>query len=81
MATGEREVSSLKIGEAVMQQLRELDHVAYVRFASVYRSFQDLEEFRQEIDRLSAESSTLSNVSDAKLADALNEVSAGADDD
>ena len=55
MATGEREVSSLKIGEAVMQQLRGLDHVAYVRFASVYRSFQDLEEFRQEIDRLSAE--------------------------
>jgi len=81
MATGEREVSSLKIGEAVMQQLRELDHVAYVRFASVYRSFQDLEEFRQEIDRLSAESSTLSNLSDARLADALNEVSAGADDD
>ncbi len=56
MATGEREVSSLKIGEGVMQQLRMLDHVAYVRFASVYRSFQDLEEFRQEIDKLSAES-------------------------
>ena len=56
MATGEREVSSLKIGEGVMQQLRVLDHVAYVRFASVYRSFQDLEEFRQEIDKLSAES-------------------------
>jgi len=56
MATGEREVSSLKIGEGVMQQLRQLDHVAYVRFASVYRSFQDLDEFRQEIDKLSAES-------------------------
>lgn len=55
MATGEREVSSLKIGESVMDQLRALDHVAYVRFASVYRSFQDLAEFRQEIDRLSAE--------------------------
>lgn len=55
MATGEREVSSMRIGEAVMQQLRELDHVAYVRFASVYRSFQDLEEFRKEIDKLSAE--------------------------
>lgn len=55
MAAGEREVSSLKIGEEVMQHLRELDHVAYVRFASVYRSFQDLEEFRQEIDKLSAE--------------------------
>ncbi len=56
MATGEREVSSLKIGEGVMEQLRALDHVAYVRFASVYRSFQDLEEFRVEIDKLSAES-------------------------
>lgn len=56
MATGEREVSSLAIGEAVMQQLRGLDHVAYVRFASVYRSFQDLDEFRKEIDKLSAES-------------------------
>ena len=56
MATGEREVSSLKIGEGVMHQLRVLDHVAYVRFASVYRSFQDLDEFRQEIDKLSAES-------------------------
>lgn len=55
MATGEREVSSLKIGEDVMALLRELDHVAYVRFASVYRSFQDLDEFRQEIDKLSAE--------------------------
>ena len=55
MATGEREVSSLKIGEGVMDLLRELDHVAYVRFASVYRSFQDLDEFRQEIDKLSAE--------------------------
>ncbi len=56
MATGEREVSSLKIGEEVMKHLRELDHVAYVRFASVYRSFQDLDEFRKEIDKLSAES-------------------------
>jgi len=62
MATGEREVSSMQIGEAVMQQLRELDHVAYVRFASVYRSFQDLEEFRKEIDKLSAESPVEKNV-------------------
>ncbi len=61
MATGEREVKSLKIGEAVMNQLRELDHVAYVRFASVYRSFEDLKEFRQEIDKLSAESTELNS--------------------
>lgn len=51
-AMGEREVKSLVIGEQVMEQLRNLDQVAYVRFASVYRSFQDLAEFQQEIDRL-----------------------------
>jgi transcriptional repressor NrdR len=51
-ATGEREVKSMFVGEKVMQALRELDGVAYVRFASVYRSFQDISEFREEIDRL-----------------------------
>lgn len=51
-ATGEREVTSRMIGEQVMSRLRELDEVAYVRFASVYRSFQDLSEFRAELDRL-----------------------------
>ena len=55
IVTGEREVSSIRVGEAVMAQLRKLDHVAYVRFASVYRSFEDLNEFREEIDKLSAE--------------------------
>ncbi len=54
-ARGEREIQSLAIGELVMEQLKNLDHVAYVRFASVYRSFQDLNEFRAEIDRLSSE--------------------------
>ena len=54
-ATGEREVPSREVGELVMEALQALDHVAYVRFASVYRSFQDLDEFRAEIDRLSAE--------------------------
>lgn len=53
-AMGEREVKSLVIGEKVMDELRNLDQVAYVRFASVYRSFQDLSEFQQEIDRLQA---------------------------
>jgi transcriptional repressor NrdR len=52
-ATGEREVPSRLVGEAVMAQLRQVDQVAFVRFASVYRSFQDLEEFRAEIDKLS----------------------------
>ncbi|MHA7880474.1 MAG: transcriptional regulator NrdR [Saccharospirillum sp.] len=51
-ATGERELDSRRVGEIVMDELRELDQVAYVRFASVYRSFQDLNEFRSEIDRL-----------------------------
>src|SRR5580658_5037999 len=49
---GEREVQSRTLGELVMDELRHLDEVAYVRFASVYRSFQDLEAFRDEIDRL-----------------------------
>ena len=51
-AMGERELRSLVIGEQVMECLRNLDQVAYVRFASVYRSFQDISEFQQEIDRL-----------------------------
>ncbi|MBT3426475.1 MAG: transcriptional regulator NrdR [Gammaproteobacteria bacterium] len=51
-ATGEPEMKSLDLGELVMSELRELDEVAYVRFASVYRSFQDIHEFRKEIDSL-----------------------------
>lgn len=51
-ATGEREVKSLYVGEKVMEALRSLDGVAYVRFASVYRSFQDISEFRQALDHL-----------------------------
>jgi transcriptional repressor NrdR len=54
-ATGEREIKSLVIGELVMEALKKLDQVAYVRFASVYRSFQDIAEFRDEIERLEAE--------------------------
>ena len=51
-ATGEREIDASLIGELVMKTLKELDEVAYVRFASVYRSFQDIEEFRKELDKL-----------------------------
>lgn len=54
-ATGEREIPSRQVGEEVMAQLRKLDQVAYVRFASVYRSFQDINEFKAEIERLSSE--------------------------
>lgn len=49
---GEREVPSRAVGELVMEELHHLDEVAYVRFASVYRSFQDVEAFRQEIERM-----------------------------
>ena len=54
-ATGEREVKSLVLGELVMEHLKQLDQVAYVRFASVYRSFQDIAEFRDAIESLEAE--------------------------
>ena len=56
-STGEREVQSREVGEQVMKELRDLDEVAFVRFASVYRSFKDLNEFRAEIDRLSQDNS------------------------
>jgi transcriptional repressor NrdR len=51
-ATGEREVKTRDVGEMVMDELRDLDDVAYVRFASVYRSFQDINEFKEEIERM-----------------------------
>ncbi|MDN3614980.1 MAG: transcriptional regulator NrdR [Vibrio gallaecicus] len=51
-ATGEREVPSDMIGNFVMDQLKELDKVAYIRFASVYRSFEDIREFGEEIAKL-----------------------------
>jgi transcriptional repressor NrdR len=57
-ASGEREIASNMVGEKVMEELRKLDEVAYVRFASVYRSFKDLNEFRNEIDRIQDSSAT-----------------------
>ena len=54
-ATGEREVDSRVVGELVMEALKRLDQVAYVRFASVYRSFEDLAEFRDAIASLEAD--------------------------
>lgn len=50
--SAERELPSRRVGEFVMEQLRHLDHVAYVRFASVYRSFEDVQAFREEIEKL-----------------------------
>jgi transcriptional repressor NrdR len=52
MSEGVREIPSSQLGEWLMEAFRELDQVAYVRFASVYRSFQDVNAFREEIERL-----------------------------
>jgi transcriptional repressor NrdR len=49
---GEREVASRAIGEIVMEELRQLDEVAYVRYASVYHRFQDVDAFREQIEKL-----------------------------
>ncbi|MBP6918675.1 MAG: transcriptional regulator NrdR [Gammaproteobacteria bacterium] len=51
--TGEREIDSRQIGEWVMEQLFRLDHIAYVRFASVYKRFEDVSEFQRAIDQMS----------------------------
>jgi transcriptional repressor NrdR len=50
--SGRREVSSAEIGEKVIEALHELDQVAYVRFASVYRQFEDISQFKEIVDRL-----------------------------
>jgi len=60
IATGEREVESRLVGDWVMNALRQLDEVAYVRFASVYRSFQDVNAFREEIERMENKTEQLS---------------------
>jgi transcriptional repressor NrdR len=49
---GEKEVASSIIGEQIMEELREIDEVAYVRFASVYRQFKDISEFKKEIEEI-----------------------------
>ncbi|MFK8042855.1 transcriptional regulator NrdR [Congregibacter sp.] len=68
-ATGEREVNSRVFGELVMDSLKELDKVAYVRFASVYRSFEDIAEFQAAIERLQAEPESRTIPSVSPLAD------------
>ena len=52
LSLGEREVGSERIGELVMRELKKLDKVAYVRFASVYRSFEDVDDFRALVDEV-----------------------------
>jgi transcriptional repressor NrdR len=67
--TGEREVASRRVGEWVMEELRDLDHVAYVRFASIYRAFEDVDAFQQEIQRLKAMPSAEQRRSQLRLID------------
>ena len=52
LSSGEREIRSEKLGELVMGELRRLDKIAYVRFASVYRSFEDVSEFQEDIQEM-----------------------------
>jgi transcriptional repressor NrdR len=54
-ATGDKEVKSIQVGDWVMEQLRAIDQVAYVRFASVYRKFEDVRAFLEEIERVENE--------------------------
>ena len=54
---GEREIEARQVGEWVMEQLYRLDHVAYVRFASVYKRFKDISEFKQTIDQITDQGS------------------------
>ncbi len=55
LVAGEREIDARQVGEWVMEELRKLDKVAYIRFASVYRSFEDVAAFREVIERLEKE--------------------------
>jgi hypothetical protein len=65
-ALGDREVSARAVGELVMEELRQLDEVAYVRFASVYRHFEDVEAFHEEIRKLRSRRDGNQPVSDSK---------------
>jgi transcriptional repressor NrdR len=67
--TGEREVPSRQVGEWVMEELHDLDHVAYVRFASIYRNFEDVNAFGEEIKRLQSMPTLEQRKSQLKLID------------
>ena len=58
LTSGEREVSSTRVGELVMRELQKLDKIAYIRFASVYRSFKDVAEFQDVIEEVAQDPST-----------------------
>ncbi len=67
--TGERELPSLRVGEFVMHELKELDQVGFVRFASVYRRFEDVHAFREEIERLERDLPSMGDIQLSLLAD------------
>ncbi len=69
--TGERELPSLTVGDFVMRELKALDQVAYVRFASVYRRFEDVHAFREEIERLERDLPTIGSMQLSLLAEEL----------
>ncbi|QHS09895.1 transcriptional regulator NrdR [Sinimarinibacterium sp. NLF-5-8] len=68
-ACGDRDVPSRELGEWVMDELRELDHVGYVRFASIYRSFEDVNAFRDEIEKLQSRTSSEAQQAQLSLLD------------
>ncbi len=72
LASGEGEVSSQWVGELVMDELRGLDQVAYVRFASVYRKFEDIEAFREEIERLRSQPNPAAKAAQLDLLEQLD---------
>ena len=68
--SGEREIPSLRLGEWVMGELKRIDQVAYVRFASVYRRFEDVQAFREEVERLERDLPQLAELQLSLLGDA-----------
>ncbi|MBL0163508.1 MAG: transcriptional repressor NrdR [Xanthomonadales bacterium] len=75
--SGEREMASMRVGELVMRELKKLDQVAYVRFASVYRSFEDVQAFREEIERLERDLPGLENLQLPLLGDGVTRKAKG----
>lgn len=76
LGSGEREVSSKVLGDWIMEELQKLDDVAYVRFASVYRRFQDVRAFEEEIERLKAKAQRLERYNEEKLNEENSEIEA-----
>lgn len=70
---GERELPSRQVGELVMRELKKLDQVAYVRFASVYRKFEDVQAFREEIEKLERDPPELERLQLSLLGGGSNE--------